>query len=149
MRYWFSNGDGNTYGPYEIGQLHGFATEGRLNAQSQLCAENSTQWMPASSVLTVPPAPGPIMNPHSPTAWVQLGLFEPIAITLCCCLIGGIFAIVYTTRANAKGAAGDIAGATADAATAKSWKTWSMIIGVVLGIIQLILYAAANQSRGY
>ena len=85
------------------------------------------------------------MNPHSPTAWVQLGLFEPIAITLCCCLIGGIFAIVYTTRANAKGAAGDIAGATADAATAKSWKTWSMIIGVVLGTIQMILIAAGNQ----
>jgi GYF domain 2 len=70
MRYWLTSGDGKTYGPYEVSELHKFATEGRTSAASQLCAEGSTSWVPFSSVIqqttTAPPAPA--LAPQPATA---------------------------------------------------------------------------------
>lgn len=51
MRYWLSNGDPQTYGPYEIADLQRFAAEGRVDQRTRLCPEGGTQWVPASSVL--------------------------------------------------------------------------------------------------
>ena len=54
MLYWLSTGDGQSYGPYDIATLQSFAAEGRIDASAQLCAEGSTEWVPASSVVAIP-----------------------------------------------------------------------------------------------
>ncbi len=144
MRYWLSNGDGQSYGPYELHDLRAYAAEGRVNAGSQLCAEGSSQWVPASSIITV--AGG--LNAPSPQAWTPVSLVGPIMVTLCCCVIGGIVSIVYAANANTKGARGDIAGATRDAASSKNWMMWSVILGGFFTIVMVAMQVfAASNSR--
>ena len=54
MLYWLSTGDGQSYGPYDIETLNRLAAEGQLESSAQLCAEGSTRWLPAASVVTGP-----------------------------------------------------------------------------------------------
>lgn len=55
MRYWLSNNDGKTIGPYGLEDIRSFAGSGRLSPEAKVCAEDTTEWMPVSSVLTAPP----------------------------------------------------------------------------------------------
>ncbi|MFM7797607.1 MAG: RDD family protein [Planctomycetota bacterium] len=55
MRYWLSNNDGKTTGPYGLEEIRAFAGSGRLSPAAMACAEGSTEWQPISSVLTAPP----------------------------------------------------------------------------------------------
>ena len=158
MRYWLSNGDGKTYGPYEVEELRKYAAEGRLDGTVQLCAEGSSQWVPASSVVAVPnasfssPAMGggglPPTPPLSPQGtqerWVPVSLVSPILTTLCCCLPLGIASIVYATKANGKGALGDIECAKSDAAKSQSYMTWSVVLGIVAVVLRVIVTLANN-----
>ena len=88
QRYFLSVGDGKTYGPYTDGELRGFAAQGRVTSSSMLCAEGTTAWLPADSVLgslggmppgAFPPiAPPPVIPPlASPAAKSRIaaGLF--------------------------------------------------------------------------
>jgi uncharacterized RDD family membrane protein YckC len=60
MRYWLSNNDGKTRGPYELEQIRSLVGAGSLSPMAQVCAEGSTEWMPVASILTAPPtAPVP------------------------------------------------------------------------------------------
>ena len=148
MQYWLSVGDGKSYGPYDVAQLKQMAAEGRINAQSQLCAAGSTSWVPATSVIEVSGAPFPPLTPTgaAPVAqWTPVSLTGPVLTTICCCLIGGIVSIVYAANANAKGAAGDVAGAQRDAASSKSWMTASVVIGAIIGLIYFFSAIAANS----
>lgn len=54
MRFYLSNGDGKTYGPYEVAELKSFVSQGRIRSGCQLCAEGSTQWLPAARVIELP-----------------------------------------------------------------------------------------------
>jgi hypothetical protein len=162
MRYWLSNGDGQTYGPYEVEELRTYAAEGRLDGPVQLCAEGWSQWVPASSVVAVPNASfgssaitnnklPPVLptslptSPHGVSAaqqrWTPMSLTTPILTTLCCCLVGGVVSIVYAANANAKGAAGDITGAKRDAAISQRW----ILVSVVLGILGVIIVASVQR----
>jgi hypothetical protein len=51
MRYWLSINDGKTYGPYDRAQLADLVAKGRMDESAMLCAEGSTEWQPAPSVL--------------------------------------------------------------------------------------------------
>lgn len=55
MRYWLSNNDGKTRGPYELEQIRSLVGAGRLSPMAQVCAEGTTEWMPVASILTAPP----------------------------------------------------------------------------------------------
>jgi len=55
MRYWLSNNDGKTTGPYGLEEIRAFAGSGRLSPAAMACAEGSTEWQPISAVLTAPP----------------------------------------------------------------------------------------------
>lgn len=55
MRYWLSNNDGKTIGPYGLEDIRSFAGSGRLSPEAKVCAEGTTEWMPVASVLTAPP----------------------------------------------------------------------------------------------
>jgi hypothetical protein len=65
-------------------------------------------------------------------------LIPAVLVTLCCCLPGGIVAIVYAAQVNSKAAAGDVAGAMEASRKAKLW-TW---ISAGAGIVISIIYAA-------
>ena len=58
-----------------------------------------------------------------------------IAVTLCCCVIGGVVGIVYSVQANSKWEAGDYQGSIQAANTARTWLIASAIIGAVGGIL--------------
>lgn len=75
-------------------------------------------------------------------AWQPKSLVPPVLITLCCCLVGGIVAIVYTSQANAAGASGNIALAQKNAQTAKVWMIVSLVLGVLGSVLYVLLMAA-------
>ena len=153
MRYWLSNGDGKTYGPYEIDQLRALAAEGRVPPGSNLCEEGGSAWMPAAQVLgaqptapsmvqgAVPPvvSGAPIPNPVN-IAW-------PILVILCCCLPGGIVGLIYGVNANAKAKQGDAAGAARDAKNSHTWTIVSAALGLIGGIIYAVVMIAAESAQ--
>lgn len=152
MRYWLSTG-GQTYGPYEMTELRAFAAEGRVTATSQLCAEGSTQWTAASSVLQHSSAPPSNSPPHAPSfpsqpqhPFTPVPLVWSILVTIFCCLPFGITSIVYASKANSLGAAGNIAGATSAASVAKTWAIIGAISGVVFSILWFIMIAIGSQQ---
>lgn len=63
-----------------------------------------------------------------------------ILVTLFCCLIGGIVAIVYSSRVDGKWMQGDFVGAYKDAQSAKNWCIWSVVIGVICNGLAAIAY---------
>lgn len=156
MRYWLSVGDGKSYGPYEIGQLHSMRSSGRIGPTAQLCAEGSQQWVPATSVLSqgapigAPIAP-PTFNPAALTsgsvssAWTDVSLVGPILVTLLCCVPGGVVSIVYATQANSKGRSGDIAGASVAANASKVWAIVSVVLGFGAVAIGILIQIAAES----
>ena len=75
---------------------------------------------PMAQAPGAPPAVGGI-SPPAPQAQISNYLIPAIAVTLCCCLPGGIVAIVYAAQVNTKLQAGDIAGAQAASKNAKLW----------------------------
>jgi TM2 domain-containing membrane protein YozV len=70
QRYFLSVGDGKTYGPYTVGELRVFVVQGRVTTASMLCAEGTTAWLPADSVLGplggMPPGSSPPIAPPPP-----------------------------------------------------------------------------------
>ena len=70
--------------------------------------------------------------PHfPPPPAVPNFLVHSIVVTLCCCLPGGIVALVYAAQVNSKLAAGDVAGAQASSKSAKTWVIVSVVAGLV------------------
>lgn len=149
MRFWLASDDGKTYGPYEVEQLRQFAAEGRLTAQSQVCAEGSTHWVPAGAI--VPGIAAPQQTPQqlpvhaqgvggqvAPGSWQPVNFAGPILVTLCCCLVGGIISIVYASQANTHGAGGNIVEAQRAAAASKMWMWISFAVGIVISLIYFV-----------
>lgn len=66
-----------------------------------------------------------------------------IAVTLCCCLVGGIVAIIYSSKVNSDWAIGNYQSAIDNSNKAKNWCIWSAIIGVITngGYIAMMLAA--------
>lgn len=70
--------------------------------------------------------------PHfPPPPKVANYLIHSIVVTLCCCLPGGVVALVYAAQVNSKLAAGDVAGAQASSKSAKTWVIVSVVAGIV------------------
>ncbi len=75
--------------------------------------------------------------------YVANNLVWAILSTLLCCMPLGIVSIVYAARVDGKLAAGDIAGARADARLAANWA-----IASAVGFPVLILFLAALGGLG-
>lgn len=138
-KYWVAEPGGQPQGPYDVETLRRLQGEGRISASTQVCAEGTTVWAPASSVVgrgaavaaAPPPAYAPMPGYAPRGGWTGASYLWPILTTIFCCLIGGIVSIVYTAQANTKGAAGDIAGAEKAKGTAKTWMIVSLVIGLI------------------
>lgn len=69
---------------------------------------------------------------------------QAILVTIFCCLIPGIVAIVYSAQVNGKLAAGDIAGAQQASNNAKTW-SW---LAFGLGLGAAFVWGAFFGTRG-
>ncbi|MDD4868427.1 MAG: CD225/dispanin family protein, partial [Mycobacterium sp.] len=91
-----------------------------------------------------PPQPPTAQAPNSYLVW-------SILVTIFCCLPFGIVAIVKSSQVNGLWAQGRYAEAQASADSAKKWVTWSVIVGLVVILINVILAMAgafdASQSN--
>ena len=77
-RYWLTQGDGRSYGPYTVEELRRFSSEGRLGPSSMVCREGSAEWVAVATVvgpLGMPPAAVPPIAPPPPTAF---GVQQPV-----------------------------------------------------------------------
>ena len=67
-----------------------------------------------------------------------------ILSTLFCCLIGGIVAIVYSSKVNTKLAQGDIEGAKAASKAAKGWNIANLVVGFIFPFLICMATAIPN-----
>ena len=116
----------------------------------EACGQAPTPF--ASNDATPPPLPPP---PPSQALGLAPGtvpnhLVWSILATLCCCLPGGIVAIVYSSQVNTKLALGDLAGAMEASNKAKTWCWVSLGVGLVVNLLYLLLNVfAASAGHGY
>jgi L-lactate permease len=89
----------------------------------------------------------PVSPMPTGSAWKPKSLVLPVLVTLCCCLVGGIVAIVYTSQANTAGAAGDVALAEKNAKTANVWMIVSAVLGVIGAALYMLLMAAGAVAE--
>jgi hypothetical protein len=162
--YKILGGDGREYGPVSVETLQQWIREGRANAQTQVQREGSVGWTALgllsefSQTLGTPGAPPaapatlPTMASIPPGQQIPNYLVQAILVTLCCCLPGGIAAIVYASQVSSKQAAGDIAGAQDSSQKAKMWCWISLGVGLVLNVIGIgawVLGAMAEVTRSH
>jgi hypothetical protein len=83
-----------------------------------------------------PPPQAPL-----PAAQPSNHLVFAILTTIFCCLPFGIVAIVKASQVNGLWAQGRYAEAQQSADSAKKWAKWSLIIGLVVIVINVILVA--------
>lgn len=83
----------------------------------------------------------------APAAPINNYLVLAILVTLCCCLPGGVVAIIYAAQVNTKLQTGDVGGAEAAANNAKMWCWIAFGAGVIvaLGYGFLTSFAIINQ----
>jgi len=144
--------DGKEYGPISLEQLKQWLTEGRLNKQSKVLPEGTTDWrtvgeLPELAVI-MPPPPPPNFSSFGAGTNIPNYLWQSIAITVCCCLPFGIVAIVYAAQVKSKASIGDIAGAQAASSKAKMWCWIGLGIGIVINLIVIALQFIAIGASG-
>ncbi|MDB6122594.1 MAG: hypothetical protein JWQ71_1587 [Pedosphaera sp.] len=147
------------YGPITADQLRQWIAEGRADANTRTKVEGTEDWQPLSSFpefaslfAQTPPPPTMAYPPGSnayalaPNALPPVSnyLVQAILCTLCCCVPGGIVAIVYAAQVNGKLQAGDYQGALKASKTARLWCWVSFGIGLALGIIWFLLAAVSS-----
>ena len=71
-----------------------------------------------------------------------------ILVTLFCCQIFGIVAIVYAAQVNSKLAGGDVQGAIESSNKAKMWMLWGVGLAVVGGVLYFLLIMIAFARQG-
>jgi hypothetical protein len=72
---------------------------------------------------------------------------EAILVTLFCCWLPGIVAIVYAAQVGGKAASGDIEGARQASQNAATWSWVSFGVGLVIGIGYIAIMASGGAFR--
>jgi hypothetical protein len=94
-----------------------------------------------------PPPPPPGYPPQPPAAQAPKNyLVWSILVTLFCCLIPGIVAIVFSAQVNGLWAQGRYADAQKASARARTWVIISAVLGAI-GIVFSIIYAVSNGNH--
>lgn len=157
---WYYAKNGSQLGPIEQGELLAKLSSGEIAHSDMVWREGLGDWLPVSKVnelMTIArpvssSTPGAAMNspytapaasPHNPLAYggglpIPNYLWQAIVVTFFCCLPLGIPAIVYAAKVDALRASGDIPGAMAASASAKTW----CFLAFGFGIGALVLWFA-------
>lgn len=172
QRWWVSDADGQVFGPFEADELKQKLDSGELRVDQPACIEGGETWESVGDALrtagiSVPPpsvaaggvpGAGPGM---APPAMMGAGGFAggpelpkldyvlPVLVTLCCCLIGGVVAIVYTAQGNTAAATGDVAGYQKAANARKTWMIVSLVIAVVVNGGYFLVVGLGAASGGF
>jgi hypothetical protein len=85
------------------------------------------------------PFPAPVQVPNL--------LIPAVIITVLCCPLLGIPAIVYASQANSKAAIGDGYGAQSAANSAKMWCWIAGILGFVVNVFGFVMGIAAQLAK--
>jgi hypothetical protein len=88
-----------------------------------------------------PPQQPPGQAPNSHLVW-------SILVTLFCCLPFGIVAIVKSSQVNGLWAQGRYPEAQASADSARKWIIWSVVVGLIVIVINLIFVATGAYDAG-
>jgi hypothetical protein len=94
-----------------------------------------------------PPPWTPPPPPMTPPVNIPNYLVPAILSTICCCLPGGVVAIIYATQVNTKIAAGDIHGAMAASKSAKMWVFIAVGVGLVTTTLSIAIQILAAVAR--
>ena len=94
---------------------------------------------PPATTIPAPPSPTP------PIERIPNYLVWAILATICCCLPGGIVAIVYAAQVNGKIALGDLVQARRYSRLALIWCWVSFGVGIVVGILYVFIVAASSM----
>jgi hypothetical protein len=81
--------------------------------------------------------------PETPRPFVRNYLVESIIVTICCCWPFGVVAIVFAAQVNSRVAMGDFAGAQSASNNARTFCIVSLVLGIITGILNLIIYVPA------
>lgn len=79
-----------------------------------------------------------------PPGHVDSHMAKSIIATLLCCLPFGIVAIVHSSKVSGALAMGDYAAARENADKADKWGNWSIIAGLVVGVLYFIVILGAG-----
>lgn len=150
-------------GPMSIDQIRMGMQQGTITPDCVYCTTSMPQWQPLSSLPGLMPAAAPTPAPMPMGGGMPMGAPMPgvmpgqagmpmakpdnymvwsILVTILCCLIGGVVAIVKSSSVNTLWAQGRFAEAKQAADSAKQWCIISAVIGLVLGVIQIAVAAS-------
>ncbi len=148
MSDWYYVKNGQQQGPLDFGQLKQLAQKGVVRADDLVWTQSMAHWQEASQVESLAfiysgrpfsAAPAPATAPPQRYEHIQNYLPWAIASTICCCLPGGIVAIVYAAQASTAERAGEYGRAQDAAGKAKMWIIISVIFGALFSIFWLIV----------
>jgi hypothetical protein len=148
--------NGSQSGPYPLDEMRNMASSGRLAATDLIWTEGMSEWKPAGAALpdlfskSAPAAPIPGVVAQSPSPFpapqglpsppsvdlaamgapIPTYLWQSIVVTLCCCPLFGIPAIVFASQVESKRQHGDIAGAMKSSKNAKLWTLIALLSGI-------------------
>ena len=145
--YYYAQGD-EQYGPFSQEELRNepiqsgtliwyqglknWTPAGQLDELNELLASAKTQ-------ANVVSAEGPLDAP-APSKMPKNYLIESILATIFCCLPLGIVGIINAAKVESAWNAGDLHGAIHASQQAKKWTTYSLISGIVIGVLYLIYF---------
>lgn len=97
--------------------------------------------MPTSESLSVEPSPQ-IKSAPKRMVTRNLDYVGPILVSLFCCSIGGIVAIVYTAKANEAAADGSLDLYLSAKSTRDGWLIFSVLIGILVVFVKVAMMAS-------
>lgn len=163
---WYYSKSGTQLGPVEQDELISKIASSEVSPTDLVWKDGMGDWMPVSRInelsaairLSVAPEPQnvsppaaentmgtpytpPMATPQAPMVYngpaIQNYLWQSIVVTILCCWPLGIPAIVYAAKVEGLKSRGDIQGAMAASASAK---TWCMVAGGA-GLAALLIWA--------
>jgi len=145
--YYYAQGD-EQYGPFSPEELRNEP----IQPGTLIWYQGLKNWTPASQLdelnellasaktqANMVSAEGPLDAP-APSKMPKNYLIESILTTIFCCLPLGIVGIINAAKVESAWNAGDVNGAIYASQQAKKWTTYSLISGVVVGVLYLIYF---------
>jgi hypothetical protein len=167
---WYYSKNGTQLGPVEQGELIAKLTSGEVAPSDLVWREGMLDWLPAGQIAELrnllapagyPQAPGMGQGPLSPyappTAGQQVSnygganipnyLWQSIVVTVFCCWPFGIPAIIFAAKVDGLKSRGDLAGAQAASASAKTW-CWVAFGCGLLAVLAWLAFVGVGVMSG-
>jgi Interferon-induced transmembrane protein/GYF domain 2 len=127
--------NGTNYGPYEEPFFRDLIARRQVVPGDFYWREGMEHWLPVEGYLRAAGLSAPAPAGETPDTF----LAASILVTLLCCPLTGVPAIVYAARVHAKLGAGDMAGARVASRKALFWCVVSVLLCLVIWGLTLLL----------